>query len=128
MNYKYKDPEVVTLTENIIKVLEEIDKRDDALFEDAHIAIDMEDYSAKYVDGDDVIIDDLEDSVEYCDLDLYHPESMEWVRYDSKHGKYQIMTNEINSFAQEYVQNYRDIFDDMKRDMENRPGSVVEFT
>jgi hypothetical protein len=43
---------------------------------------------------------------------------MEWVRYDSKQGKYQIMTDEINSFAQEYVQNYRDIFDDIKRDME----------
>lgn len=116
MDYMYTDPEVLALTENIIKVLEEIIQRDDALFEDAHIGIDMEDYSAQFIDGDDVMFDDLHGGLKYCDLDLYHPDSMEWVIYNDSLGQYQIMHETINDFAQEYVQNYRQIFEDMERD------------
>jgi hydroxypyruvate isomerase len=91
MEYKYTNRKVVKLTNNIIKVIEEIAQRDDTLFEDAHVGIDMADYSVQYVDGDDVIIDDINDGGKFIDLDLYHIYSMDWIRYNSKLNKYLIM-------------------------------------
>jgi hypothetical protein len=91
MEYKYTNHKVVKLTNNIIKVIEEIAQRDDTFFEDAHVGIDMEDYSVQYVDGDDVIMDDINDGGKFIDLDLYHIYSMDWIRYNSKLNKYLIM-------------------------------------
>jgi hypothetical protein len=84
MEYLYTTQKVVKLTNNIIKAVEQIVELDDAHYEDAHVGIDMEDYSAKYIDGDDILFDDLKGGIEYCDLDLYHPYSMDWIRYNSK--------------------------------------------
>jgi hypothetical protein len=116
MEYKYNNRKVVKLTENIIKVIEEIMHRDDVLFEDAHIGIDMENYSAQYVDGDDVIFDDLSGGLEFCYLDLYHIYSMGWIRYNDRQGKYQIMRRKINVFAQEYHQAYLSMFRELRQD------------
>jgi hypothetical protein len=117
MEYKYTNRKVVKLTDNIIKVIEEIAQRDDTLFEDAHIGIDMDDYSAQYVDGDDVIMDDIDDGDKFAHFDLYHIYSMEWIRYNSKLGKYIIMRKAINEFAQEYHQEILARFRAIKRDM-----------
>jgi hypothetical protein len=117
MEYKYTNRKVVKLTNDIIKVIEEIAQRDDTLFEDAHIGIDMEDYSVQYVDGDDVIMDDINDGDKFIDLDLYHIYSMDWIRYNSKLNKYLIMRQNINKFAQEYHQGYLEIFRESRRIM-----------
>jgi hypothetical protein len=117
MEYKYTNRKVVKLTNNIIKVIEEIAQRDDTLFEDAHVGIDMEDYSVQYVDGDDVIMDDINDGDNFIDLDLYHIYSMDWIRYNSKLNKYNIMRQNINKFAQEYHQGYLEIFRESRRIM-----------
>jgi hypothetical protein len=101
MEYKYTNREVVKLTDDIIKVIEEIAQRDDTLFEDAFIGIDMDDYSVRFVDGDDVIMDDISKGDIFADLDLYHIYSMDWIRYNSKLNKYLIMRQNINRFAQD---------------------------
>jgi hypothetical protein len=117
MEYKYTNRKVVKLTNNIIKAVEQIVELDDAHYENAHIGIDMEDYSAKYIDGDDILFDDLKGGIEYCDLDLYHPYSMDWIRYNSKQDKYHIMRQNINKFAYEYHKEKLAILRDIKRDM-----------
>jgi hypothetical protein len=117
MEYKYTNRKVVKLTNNIIKVIEEIAQRDDTLFEDAHVGIDMADYSVQYVDGDDVIIDDINDGGKFIDLDLYHIYSMDWIRYNSKLNKYLIMRQNINKFANDYHQGYLEIFRESRRIM-----------
>jgi hypothetical protein len=117
MEYKYTNRKVVKLTNNIVQVIEEIAQRDDTLFEDAHVGIDMEDYSVQYVDGDDVIMDDINDGEKFIDLDLYHIYSMDWIRYNSKLNKYLIMRQNINKFAQEYHQGYLEIFRESRRIM-----------
>jgi len=77
----------------------------------------MDDYSAQYIDGDDVIMDDIDDGDKFAHFYLYHIYSMEWIRYNSKLGKYIIMRKAINEFAQEYHQEILARFRAIKRDM-----------
>jgi hypothetical protein len=125
MNYKYKDSEVVTLTNNIIKTVEQILKLGDDKFDDAYVGISMEDYSTKLIPGNGKEPDELEDTVEYADYDIYHPYSMDWISFNPSQEKYQVEPQEINTFAHEYVENYNEILIDIENDF---PEDTGEFT
>jgi hypothetical protein len=102
MDYKYNEPMVVELTENILSVVKYIAKLDSAFIEDAIVAINQDNYSAVYIDGDDYIMDDLKGGQRFGELDIYPILSSDWLYYDADSTKYIISIEDINNFAYEY--------------------------
>ena len=89
---KFFDPRLDQLYSDMYKTIEQILEKGSAWIEDAFVTVDPETLEVKYIDGDNIIMDDISDGSKYGHLDQYHID--DFTEY-SDDGHYVILEGEL---------------------------------